>query len=108
MAERECYARCRFEDRGIEYIAGLELRDSDDYYELAGRLRIEVGTQTGQLDTYLGSARALAHDNYQLAAKQIEERLTARWPDRAYFIEVGKEDEWIQLFQPYGVPRGQT
>lgn len=46
-------------------------------------------------------------DWFELAGR-LEAAIKAKWPDRAYFIEVGNDDEgWVQLFQPYGVPRGE-
>lgn len=54
-------------------------------------------------------ARTLQHtaeDDWLLNALAVENTLKAHWPDRAYFIEVGDEDEgWVQLFQPYDVPQ---
>jgi len=38
----------------------------------------------------------------------MERAIVATWPDRAYFIEVGNDDEgWVQLFQPWGIPRSR-
>ena len=51
------------------------------------------------------SARSL--DAISLATN-AEARIIERWPDRAYFVEAwtgNDESGFIQIFQPFGVPR---
>lgn len=73
---------------------GIEFRDGDDFKIVSKKLRsILVENDTG-----VGDARAAA----ELVAKAI----VGEWPDRAYFIEVhGIDGAWLQIFQPYGIPR---
>jgi len=36
----------------------------------------------------------------------VEGELRRGYPDRAFFIETERENRGVQVFQPYGVPRG--
>jgi hypothetical protein len=43
-------------------------------------------------------------------AELVKAALVDSWPSRAYFIESWfskAEDDWIQIFQPFGVPRNR-
>jgi hypothetical protein len=96
MAAREAYALVSIERAGIEYIAGLELRPSDNFAELSDKLERAVAWPL------MGAKES---DEWDRLAYSVEKQLKYWWPDRAYLLEVGKEDKWVQLFQPYGLPR---
>lgn len=58
------------------------------------------------LNDMADAAHVLGHGDWKIMAERIERRIKERWPDRAYFIEVGRDSEgWVQLFQPYNIPR---
>lgn len=96
---REAYVRAVIEQDGVEIIAGLEFRRGERGKLLGVQLRIVVN---------LAIVRLLKHaalDDDEVIAQAVEERIVAQWPDRAYFLEVGRDKQWIQIFQPWGVPR---
>lgn len=100
MAPREAYVRVVKKVDGFEVIAGLELRDDDDWLAMRLALSEEMSRAVEYTERYLD------RNDWAEYALVVETRISAHWPDRAYFIEVGKDDDsWIQLFQPYGVPR---
>ena len=51
--------------------------------------------------------RALArNDDFDQLTSMLEDHITARWPGRAWFVEVWSEDECLtQVYAPYGMPR---
>lgn len=82
------------EHDGVELIAGLEVRSS----ELAAYFY-------SVLDTIIEDAiqGIPSTDPDDVFAAAVEAALIANWPDRAYFLEVGRDDRgWIQIFQPLG------
>jgi len=96
LAARECYLRVVMAIDGVEYIAGLEFRPGDKLGELRTKLKVRMKN----------ASVGLMPGRWADVAFAIEKSLKAHWPDRAYFIEVGSEREgWIQLFQPWGLPR---
>lgn len=97
MADREMYVRCAEMRGDVEFIAGLELREDESQPALSRRLREAVNWQLNPL--------RLEDTDYKTSALAIENQLKAWWPNRSYFIEVGKENEWVQLFVPFGLPR---
>jgi len=97
---RESYARGVVRCGPIEVIAGLEYRDADRFIPLRDELR------TLMLQTVLYLKQIEGQPDEDALARGIELALQGRWPDRAYFIEIGDDAiGWIQVFQPYGVPR---
>lgn len=34
-------------------------------------------------------------------AELLESMIIHAWPGRAYFIEVGQENRWVQIYQPW-------
>ena len=100
--QREAYARGVMQCGTLELVAGLEYRAGagesftvlrDELRTLLGFIALGLVATDGRLD----------EDALAMAA---ELAIRGRWPDRAYFIEVGNDTEgWIQIFQPYGVPR---
>lgn len=102
MAAREKYARHRALLGGVEVIAGLEMKDAEKYSPLAKQLEDALETQ---VKWYRRDERPLVPDDYDNLAEAVGKQIKHWWPDRAYFIEVGEEDKWVQLFQPYGVPK---
>ncbi len=75
---------------------GLEFREGDSFKALEHELWcILFENETGPDE----------HDPVRIATF-VENDIKARWPDRAYFIEVhDPAGGWIQIFQPYGIPR---
>jgi hypothetical protein len=93
---REAYVRgiCTWQE--LEIIAGVELRDGDHFASMRNNIRRVVGFALSESPVV--EEKALA--------ECLEVILRERWPDRAYFIEVGNDREgFIQIFQPFGVPR---
>lgn len=80
---------------------GLELRDGDKFRSVMRDLH-EVAT-AAVLD-------APADDPFA-RAQHVALRVREVWPDRAYFVEmhqcVGPHAGWVQIFQPFGVPRNR-
>lgn len=76
----------------VEIITGVEC-DERPIVEQYADVLLHVGEALGVKHCY-------SLDDATLAA--IAERvIRARWPDRSYFIEVGRNDrEWIQVFAP--------
>lgn len=110
MATREKYARVALTNKnGIKFIAGLEMKPNDRwrYLRLDLRTRAEYvvklseregGQQIGFPDPY----------DYDAHAEAFSELIVSKWKDRAYFLEVGSDDEWVQIFQPYDLPKRDT
>lgn len=90
----ERYVRASFVRDGIEYCPGIEWRDTDFYCELKTQLKRVCAN---------GIYRVAA--NFMDRASAVEAAIKQEWPDRAYFLEVGRDDEWVQIFQPWGLPR---
>lgn len=89
---REAYVRCTYHVRGREVTVGLELRPGDNLVSLRAALKVRLARQASLLCDV---------DEDELVAEAVEGVLWLRWPDRAYFIEVGDEaDTWIQVFDP--------
>jgi hypothetical protein len=94
---REAYARAVVQCGQLDVVAGLEYRHGDRFVHLRDELR----SLLRHVSMCLGD-RA----DEELLAKGVEMAIRGRWPERAYFIECGDdEDGWIQIFQPFGVPR---
>jgi hypothetical protein len=94
----ERYARCSVKGNGWIVEPGIEWREGDCFdplvfeLELIANAVVGVAPLAGPMD----------------AARIAEPMFAARWPGRAYFVEVHDEkfERWTQIFQPYGVPRG--
>jgi hypothetical protein len=98
---REAYARGVVTYGEIEIIGAVELRASDRFVELRDSMRklLWLVVQSEITNAAQSSEESLTAG--------VERALKRVWPDRAYFVEVGNDAEgWIQVFQPYGVPRG--
>ena len=95
---REVYVRAsRPTTSGAVVEPGIEYRDGDSFDEISQRLWTILFD--GDLDGESDVARIAA---------PIELAIQQRWPDRAYFIEVHHyRGGWIQIFQPFGVPRNR-
>lgn len=98
MAQRETYLRACLKKGKLEVVAGLQVLEGDNLHLLKRRLNLlmEIGT------SYL-----LPTDDELKVAELVEYRIKDGFPGRAYFLEVDIEGDglnWIQLFQPYGVP----
>ena len=91
-ATREAYARGYAERGGFECSVGIEWRDGDDIDGLS-RIAHEIADY---------SAEWGRHD---LATTSAEDKITAHWPGRAYFIETERDGQGVQVYQPFGMPR---
>jgi hypothetical protein len=92
MIER--YARAWIPDTntGYEISLGVEYRHGENVSGLAESLK-----EIGQDSLNLSGFKAIAEFGEKL--------LRARWPDRAYFIEVDDGTCGVQIFAPYGLPQ---
>lgn len=92
---REAYVRVEVEWEGMNVTPGLELRPSDRAEDLITELHHLLDEQHGPHLTALE------------AALEVEHRILLAFPGRAYFVEVYPpgDDGWIQIFQPFGIPR---
>jgi hypothetical protein len=97
--DREVYVRTSVsytDPFEIEVVAGLEYRrwTSDNLDMLR------------QVLTAMSQKAALTHLPTDEMAFDLEDRIRAAYPDRAYFIEVETRGEngWVQLFQPWWRP----
>lgn len=75
---------------------GVEFRTGDDFAAMTSAL-YDI---CYRLDA--GDARSI-NDDAEVVARVIAET----WPGRAYFVEVHSHDGWIQIFQPFGIPRNR-
>lgn len=99
---REAYVRAEFLWGDVRAEVGLEWRERGEHWsDLLDMLRLAVNAALDEDDR---APCVLS------VVETVERAITARWPDRAYFVEVwpaGGEDGWIQVFQPYGLPRNR-
>ncbi len=104
MATREAYVRVVFPEHRVdgdtvEVIAGLEWQAGESFKRLRWLLTIHLS------NALYGRDQPPAKTVEECACI-VEEAIKASWPERAYFIEVGRDDDaWVQVFQPYGLPR---
>lgn len=101
MAQREAYQRCVLRRGKLEIIAGVQIHDSEGQVD---RRNLLNGLN---LVMEIAASYLLPEDDEMDIAGLVEYRIKQRWPGRAYFIEVCNsegENDWVQLFQPYGVP----
>ncbi len=99
MVSREAYVRSVVKTGKIDAVIGLEWREGDSLDNLRKRLKLLADIALSYL--------LPEDDDYEIACL-LEYRLKAWWPDRAYFLEVcsdGVELDWIQIYQPFGLPR---
>lgn len=94
MASREQYARVYQEVYNTEMTVGLELREGDELAQINIRLRDKAWQAL--IDNQSDHLAAVAH---------VEAYIKVTYPDRAYFLEVERDDMGVQVFQPYGLPR---
>lgn len=80
----------------MEYIAGVEWREGDIF-----------NREAYNIQACLVNVEIWKRGGYDQLAEAVSSLLEAEYPGRAYFIEVGQEDKWCQIFQPYGLPRVQ-
>ena len=98
---REVYIRvARPRNGGGHVELGLEYRAGDDDVQLRNDLREMLRVED---DT---DPKATAMEMGERASHRIERA----HPDRAYFVESWygvNDNEWIQIFQPFDVPRNR-
>lgn len=94
MRPRERYARGCFEFKGshnedIEVCPGVEWQDGEDLDSILRRLELLTHNAVwvgGDIDEM---------------AERLEGYIQREWPLRAYFIEVGNYNRWVQIYQPW-------
>lgn len=92
---REAYVRYTYRIVGWEVTVGLEFRRGDSLDGLRAALKFRIAKQVALLAVQDPDAGDDA------VAEALEGVLMLRWPDRAYFIEVGPpDDSWIQVYDP--------
>lgn len=102
MSAREAYARAVYRVGACEMIAGLEIRSGDDICTIRKRLVGMMALAWADLEELRNPSQ-----DYEMA-EGVERRVRTWWPDRAFFLEVGVDADregWVQVFQPYGLPR---
>lgn len=94
---REDYVRVTLERDGFTMEPAVEYRDGDDFEELAAALEWAAVTNIWPGDSQMKSA------------KNVAKAIVARWPDRAYFVEVWQHGKrgFAQCVQPFGFPRNR-
>lgn len=103
----ERYVRCSFEiDGELTVEPGLEHRRGDAW--LAPRLREVAETAARTARRELAPVDGWREDDMFTLADHLEYAIGATWPGRAWFAEVHHASGWIQIFQPYGVPRNDN
>lgn len=101
--QREAYARAVVQCGPMELVGGLEYRSGDKFVWLRNELH------TLLCFVALGLVATGSPLDEESLAHAAELAVRMRWPDRAYFLEVGHDEQgWIQIFQPYGLPRSCT
>lgn len=93
---RETYVRASrpCERAGWVVEPGVEFRDGDSFEQMRS-------------DLYQCCYTADVNGHYTLVgmAEAVGYLIELNWPGRAYFVEVHGPEGWIQIFQPFGVPR---
>lgn len=95
---REDYVRVTREADGFTLEPALEYREGDSFSFIAQEL--------SHIAIDAGFAK---HCDQMACAQDAVRRIRARWPDRAYFVEVWQDgrEGFAQIFQPFGVPRNR-
>lgn len=76
---------------------GVEFRSGDDFDFMTGLLH-DICFKAEELGELLTPMEL---------AERAGALIIKAWPDRAYFVEAHDLKGWIQIFQPYGIPRNQ-
>ena len=96
---REKYVRTTVEANGFTLEPAIEWRDGD-VFEVDERIIRGLACD---------ATRGLVVSTPDAAdvAETCARLLAARWPDRAYFVEVWQDGKsgFAQIFQPFGLPR---
>jgi hypothetical protein len=99
MAKREVYVRGHAEVDGVECHPGLEYRDGDSVDYLSSLLQ-------NWARRAIRSWNVPGCVNHMEIMRQVEECILEEFPGRAYFIETEEEGRGVQVYQPFGMPRG--
>lgn len=103
---KNMYTRPRPPPREAYVRVGFRLRDRDDTDVIIG-IEIRPGEA---LEGMKKQARRVLSDGWPhqawvlddlATAESVETKIKAAWPDRAYFIEVGNDLDYVQIFQPW-------
>lgn len=74
---------------------GIEFRPGDDFEFMTGLMH-DICVQTDRVYPCSGPTEL---------AESVAELITRVYPDRAYFVEVHGDAGWVQIYQPFGLPR---
>lgn len=97
----ETYARCSVTRGDLTIEPGVELRPADDAGTVVRELREIADGVCRDIEALRGK-----HPHLDVAARCAARRIRMQFgDDRAYFVEVYRGAGWVQIFQPYGVPR---
>ncbi len=95
MAAREAYIRCTASLGHMECSPGLEMRPGDRITDIARELKVIALTA---LDNQ--------RNDHERIFMEVEAAMHHRWPDRVYFVETEMDGMGVQVYQPWGMPRG--
>lgn len=97
MGKREMYARGYATLKDMECTVGIEIRTGDD-----------VDQATVDARDYAHRALCFGGGNHLGICLFVEVCIKEHYPepDRAYFIETEEDGRGVQVFQPFGLPRG--
>lgn len=102
----ERYVRLIMPFGGIAVEPGLEWRpDTDDTSALCQRLRQVTDAAMYRATRECAPIPDWEPSDFAVITRNLEEAVREYWPDRAWFVEVYCDAGWVQIFQPYGVPR---
>lgn len=98
MPTRERYVRCHQSCNDEEVTIGLSYELGDDVLWLMHQLDLLVMATL----SYAGGFP----DMHERAVSYAEEVLDREYPGRPFFIETEHEGGGLQVYQPWGMPRG--
>ena len=95
---RETYVRTSrpSEKTGLTIEPGVEFREGDTFADVTQDL-YSCCFQADLAGVYTPIAMAI----------EVARLIELKWPGRAYFVEAHSPDGWIQIFQPFGIPRNK-
>jgi len=75
-------------DGDTQVIIGLEVRDGETWVQMKALARSLVETGLGAPDPFV-------------AAGRVQWAILSTCPDRYWFVEVGNDDDWVQVYRPH-------
>ena len=103
----ERYVRLTLTDSDMTFEPGLSWVDGEDIGVLSDRLRHVCEALLYRVTREVCPIDGWDIADFEVIASHFEESMREYWPDRAWFCEVHGGDTWVQIFQPYGVPKNQ-